>query len=467
MLLTQARFEALLQDLRTQQTESPTVDGKADLSLEIEGDRAYFIQQVAALANNVAPSYVMIGVEDKTWNPIGLREDSPLRNPDQTQRRMNQILATRLDPSLSVRYRTYKVSGVVYGLVAIEGARAPYITAIESQHYGGDRTRAAPHYVYRGAIYVRRGANSVIANRQSEVLEIVSKTQQRAMDHAQLDEFLIEHSYLDTESKNFGHHSLSDRLVEAHLKKNAVGAEFLPAQSWVSFVFCPIDSDCEIDAVALKNKLQSSDQRIWGGDEWHRWVPGPFIDMFHSARSTPKEFVGRWSPLHQNAEEITHFIRIQPSGHIEIGCTDCLFFQRDAVRCFGFVSIIGYLWQMVYLSKAIYHDAGFHGGTAVLLNLVGTKGTRLADFARSQQGGWASPFSFDYVSSEQDICQDLNIQIEQRLSLIESSDDELETMIRKIARDLGAYYGQDSPRCFDCLTNKFPCKDYWMRAGRR
>ena len=466
MILTQVRFEALLQDLRAQQTESPTIDGKAGLSLETEGDRAYFIQHVAALANNVEPSHLIIGVEDRTWNPIGLPENSPLRNHDQTQHRMNQILANRLDPNLSVRYRTYEVSEVVYGLVAIEGTRAPYIIAIEDQRYGGDRTQAAPSHIYRGAIYVRRGANSVIANRQSEVLEIVNKAQQKAIDNAQPDKFLTEHNYLNTESENFGHHSLSDRLVEAHRKETAPGAEFLSAQSWVSFVFCPIDSGCGINPSALRDKLKPPDQCIWSGDEWYHWVPKPFIDMFYSARSTPKEFVGRWSPLRQNAEEITHFIHIRPSGHIEIGCTDCLFFQRDGVRCFAFVSLIGYLWQMVYLSRAIYHDAGYYGETAVLLNLVGTKGTRLADFAGGRRGKWGSPFSSMYSHSEQDVCQYLNIQIERGLLLTESLDDEIENMIREIAGELGNYYGQDRPRCFDFCTNEFPHEDYRRACGR-
>ena len=137
MLLSPVEFEDLLRRLRDERTESETVDGKQDLPLETAGDRAFFIRHVAALANNVERSYLIIGVEDRTWKPIRLAEDSPLRDSDATQRRMNQALANRLDPHLSVRYRTYQVSGVTYGLVAIEGAKAPYVIAIENQNYGG------------------------------------------------------------------------------------------------------------------------------------------------------------------------------------------------------------------------------------------------------------------------------------------------------------------------------------------
>jgi hypothetical protein len=116
---------------------------------------------------------------------------------------------------------------------------------------------------------------------------------------------------------------------------------------------------------------------------------------------------------------------------------------------------------MVYLSKAIYCDVRFHGETAVLVNLVGTNGTRLADFAP----GWASPFSPIYsIPPERETCYYPNIQVERRLLLTDASDGEIETMIREIARDLGAYYGQDRPRCFDYHTDEFPWRDYTQRS---
>ncbi len=468
MSLSREEFEALLQRLREEQTERSDVDGKADLPLEKKGDHAFFIRHVAALANNVEPSYLIIGVEDKTWKSIGLPGDSSLRDADQTQTRMNQILRNRLDPEISVRYRTYNTSGVVLGLVTVEGTRAPYIIAIKDQQYGGERTKGEPEYIYRGVIYVRHGANSIIANRQSEVLDIINRAQPAV---AQPDEFLEANNYLDPESEDFGHHKLSERLVEEHSKTGTWGTESVAARSWVSFVFCPVDSGCEIDTVSLRAKLKP-DQRIGRGSEWYRIVPRPFNEMFYSPqKATPREFLGTWQPRRsQDAEEISHFIRILPSGPIEVGCTYPPFCQRDDVRFFGFVALIGYLWQMVYLSKAIYLDAGFHGETAVLVNLIVTKGTRLADFA----DGWVSPFNDEEVwlstlssrKLKQEICSDPNIQIKQELPLADASDDEVEAMIREIARDIGAYYGQEPPRCFDCRTGAFPSTKYmshWVR----
>lgn len=440
MSLSQPAFEDLLRSLREEQTESPFYDGKADLPLETEGDRAFFIRHVAALANNVEPSYLIIGVEDGTWEPIGLLENSPLRDSERTQQQMNHILENRLDPNIPVRYRTYEVAGNVYGLVTVEGTHAPYIVAIPNREYGGPRTSGRPSYIYQGAIYYRHGANSVIADRQSTVLEIIRKA------HPQPDKFLEDCNYTNPESEDFGRHQLSERLAELHLKMGEPLGEWIKAQSWVSFVFYPAYGGCEIETDALKDKLTGDRQRIGWGPEWYHWLPEQFYRMFSNPQATSQEYLGT-EP--QGSEEISHFIRIRPSGHIEVGCTSPLFVQYPEGRCFNFVRLIGYLWQMVYQSQAIYDDAGFYGEIAVWVNLVGTTGTRLIGFAR----GWvASPTIYqDYRP---------NIRIRQRLPLASASDDEIEIMIRKIARDLGVYYGQDHPRCFDCRTSEFPHKDY-------
>ena len=445
MIPTQMKFEAILKRLREEQTESHTVDGKEYLSLQTEGDRAYFIRHVAALANNIEPSYLIIGVRDRTWDSIGLDEYSPLRNVDATQQRMNQTLANKLDPKLSVRYRTYEVNGTMYGLVAPQSTQGPYIVAIEDRKYGGDRNQASQSYIYRGAIYVRHGANSIIANRQSEVLEIISRSQKLVSDDDRSDEFLVNHNYTDIEAGNFGHHSLTNDLVEMHRSsENLFEIKLLPAKSWVSFVFFPNDTKIQVDTVELKNSLKP-DQRIGRGPEWYHGIPKSFIYMLYSSQATPREFLGKWSPESPSADEkVSKFIRIRPSGHIEITCTAPLFFVRDGTRCFLFVCLIGYLWQMTYLSRAIYQNSDYYGGVSVLVNLIGTKDTYLDGYAKSQRGGWASSL---FSITRPSICQDLNIQIRHELVLTE--DDEVEAMVRKIAKDLGAYYSQDRPRCFD------------------
>lgn len=459
-MLSQTEFEEILKKLEIGQTESDDFESKQDLALDMDGDKAFFIRHIAALANNVNSSYLIIGVENKTWKPVGIQQNSPLFNSDKTQNRMNQILENRLDPNLSIRYHTYQISGVTLGLVIIEGVHAPYIVSIEDQQYGGNRTRGSDCFIYRGAIYIRHGANSIIANRQSSILRIIDVPKNNAHEK---NNFLDNFNYADVDSPDFGHHNLSDNLIEIHSNENGGGDQnYSSADSWVSFIFYPLEDPCILDTVVLKNKLYS-DQRIGRDGEWYHGLPSYVYNMLLSPHATPREFSSTHS-LH-DVEGYTHFIRIRPSGFIETACTYPLFYVRQNVRYFLYVNIIGYLWQLTYLVKAIFKDAGYQNRLLIGLNLIGTKETWIGDYANSsKRGGWRPLFDLMNPYSKQTQNLDQNIQIKRELSLFTTSDDKIEEVIREIANELSLYYGHKIPRCFDCKTGEFPYRDFCNRG---
>lgn len=168
--LSQNKLEKILRNLQANQVESPNIDVKAILNLKELGDRATLIRHVSAIANTGQEGYLIIGVENKTWRPIGLPVGSLLTDSDETQKQINQILAGKIDPAISVSYRTYECDSVLIGVVLIPSGNPPYIISIPDDRYGGQKSDSSREsYVYKGAIYVRRGSDSVIANRQSEV----------------------------------------------------------------------------------------------------------------------------------------------------------------------------------------------------------------------------------------------------------------------------------------------------------
>ena len=118
------------------------------------------------------------------------------------------------------------------------------------------------------------------------------------------------------------------------------------------------------------------------------------------------------------------------------------------------------MWQFIYLSKALYFDAGYVDEIAVLVNIVGSRDTYLGDYAKSNRGGWMplfepTPSIFDHQQS-----QERNIQIHKHINLHQATDDEIENLVRVVAQELGAYYAQERPRCFDYHTQEFPVRDY-------
>ncbi len=120
------------------QREGSTLDYKRDLILESESKNAEFIKDVLALANSGSPAYIVTGVENETWKPVGITKNY-------YQAQLNQILQNRTDPPIKVEYMEMEVNGKTHGVVKILGEDPPYVTMVKDR-YGS---------IQRGTVYVR------------------------------------------------------------------------------------------------------------------------------------------------------------------------------------------------------------------------------------------------------------------------------------------------------------------------
>lgn len=126
--------------------EWDTVDAKKELILKEIGDKAEFVKDVVAMANNGEPSFLIIGLEDNTFIPVG--EISHLYRKND----INQILVDKIDPPLVVGYQEFKIDENEYAVIEIHGSNPPYIVGRDLVHKKTDRKRVRVH---KGSIYVR------------------------------------------------------------------------------------------------------------------------------------------------------------------------------------------------------------------------------------------------------------------------------------------------------------------------
>lgn len=459
MTITKAGFEKLIRDIQSQQTEWATLDCKEDLSLDQDGDKASFIRDVAALANNVTESYLVIGIRNKTWEEIGLIIGSPLLNSDQTQSRMNQILEKRLDPQISIRYQVVELHDKSYGVVSVNGKDAPYIVAIDDVQYGGNRTKGSAIYINRGVVYARQGDTTIAVNRQSRIRNIIDLANGQSPDNPKgdsINEFLSKNNYIDVDNVNFAHNSLTGSLVELVREEATQSWTEKPAKSWVSFVYLPVKNQCKLDTASLFKKLQPGNRKGRDG-QWFHGLPSSISNLLHHASGNPRLFWSRsLSNNKANPEACMYAISIHPTGEIQLVVTYPLFCEINSIRCYSFINLIGFFWQLTYLARAIYADADYDGEILCQLNLVGTHKTRLVDFAL----GWGSPFDDLYPFDVQEFTDEQNIVVRRNIKLVSSNDEEIEQLVRNSAIEIGKYYGQETPYCFTPKTGEFPIREY-------
>jgi hypothetical protein len=129
--------EELIEQLALKR-EGFTLDYKEDLLLGSEPKKAEFIKDVLALANSGSPAYIVTGVENETWKPVGITKNH-------SQAQLNQILQNRTDPPVKVEYAEMEVNGKTHGVVKISGEDPPYVTMVKDR-YGS---------IQRGTVYVR------------------------------------------------------------------------------------------------------------------------------------------------------------------------------------------------------------------------------------------------------------------------------------------------------------------------
>ena len=162
----------LVETLRKSKSESSSIDAKETLNLKENGDCAVFIRHIAAIANTGQKSYLLIGIENKSWILKGIPEGSPLLDVDSSKQQMNQILRARIDPPIQVDYQTLEMDGKTIGFVGVEGNNPPYVISMNEPKFGGSKTKGDEIFIYKGVVYIRNGADSIPATRQSEIASI-------------------------------------------------------------------------------------------------------------------------------------------------------------------------------------------------------------------------------------------------------------------------------------------------------
>jgi hypothetical protein len=129
------------------------------------------------------------------------------------------------------------------------------------------------------------------------------------------------------------------------------------------------------------------------------------------------------------------------------------------------------MWTFLYVAKRILNFAGYTAGVRFIVNLIGTKDSLLADFARDKgkEGKmWQDPLEGDMFGEFQGLskwrCHDLNLQMPFKLVIGTLAESDIKKLVRECADYLGlAYNHQSAPRCFAYGTDEFPWQQYRAR----
>lgn len=194
--------------------EGPTLDYKQDLNLGSESENAEFIKDTLALANSGRTAYIVTGIRDQAWEPVGVTKSY-------SQVQLNQILQNRTDPPISVEYAEIELNGHKHGVVKILGKDPPYLVMVKDR-YGG---------IQRGTVFIRN-VDMNEGTRRADLDQMYSKAD------LQLSHALKEHKVTDDSTevniefilRNVGH--VSGAFVRVTVQFNNIGEIVKPTGAW-------------------------------------------------------------------------------------------------------------------------------------------------------------------------------------------------------------------------------------------
>lgn len=128
--------------------EGTKLDFKLKLDLNFESGKKELAKDICAIANsNGGRGYIIVGIEDKTKEIIGLEDDCVL-----SEEQIQQIVASRCDPPIPIALEIIEMDKKNIGVITI---------------YNG---RQKPYQVREnGAFYIRRGSTTDIMRKQELV----------------------------------------------------------------------------------------------------------------------------------------------------------------------------------------------------------------------------------------------------------------------------------------------------------
>ncbi len=266
--------------------------------------------------------------------------------------------------------------------------------------------------------------------------------------------------YNDPTHPNFGRNKWTDKLYE--LRGGNTGLSYSKAFSWLSVIIepnsnYPLEIDIPLEVQRLKNYQPTGDK-----PQGRLVIPRGILTTIDSLilfnQKERREINGD-----SNWES---FMRITENGSMEYATSDIVFQEWETERSFQYVKLIGTIWQFIFFAKETLKHYEYEAGAIITINLVGTQGTSLIDFARGEgekKQTWRQPdrsgFHYDFSKL---ICHDINLKMDYEVILKSFYDLELHQLIYKIATKLGqAYNHQSAPRCFNFNTDVFPWKQYF------
>ncbi len=157
--------------------ECAWLDHKELLALDNEKQLCDFAKDILAL-KNVGGGYIIVGVQDRTWKPVGITSELPY---DSKLLRDKVRRATNLELDVTIVHHRLDITGStgLFALIYVRASRKRSRRRVPSV-VGKDFCSGKPYGLRRGEIYLRRGDSTVKIQSDTELINLLDELEDLA-----------------------------------------------------------------------------------------------------------------------------------------------------------------------------------------------------------------------------------------------------------------------------------------------
>lgn len=163
--------------------EGLKLDFKLKLDLSNESGKKELAKDICAIANSSGQrGYIVVGIQDKTKNIIGIKKDDMFK-----EEQIQQIITSRCEPPIPLRVDFIDINNKTIGVISIyDGGQKPY------------QVRE------NGAFYIRRGSTTDVMRKQ-ELVALLEENLSLTIETCPLIRTSIDILNMDLVNKYFAH----------------------------------------------------------------------------------------------------------------------------------------------------------------------------------------------------------------------------------------------------------------------
>lgn len=362
---------------------------------------------------NTDGGYLIIGVEDKILNIIGIEPTIMSRPVDEW---FNQVLSTNIDPP--VFYYDPKVIQIPKSDKVIVVIHVP-------------ESSKKPHMVSETHQYFIRINDSSKPSTHNQVREMFDYSRRK---HDEIQEFLEKRNLLDENDPNFGLNMISKSLYNGHSEHQEKLGLKIPLLLYSVIPKSPHEE---------RFNIPFTEFRRWLIEHSHGYEPKRELSFFTPSGKYDMKMDGVVFTEY-NEEKLTSYLEILSTGFIEYGCSNEFFviksFNDRLFPSLRLTQTVGYQMILLGFLREFYNYIKYYDEVLFQVSMVNVLGYNLTSHQYDDSWG-------DRINKKNN--HHKNLKISFRVNPSKMSDQEIIQIGKYFSERICSGFGNEFELCFD------------------